>query len=110
VAANIVRVVAVILLANLVTLTTRTDDLVDAIERALAPLRHLRVNPGRVALMLSMTITTIPVIAGYAAQIREAQRARGVPVAPLAFVVPLLVMALKHADDLADALTARGVD
>jgi energy-coupling factor transporter transmembrane protein EcfT len=24
--------------------------------------------------------------------------------------VPLLVMALKHADDLADALTARGVD
>jgi biotin transport system permease protein len=28
----------------------------------------------------------------------------------LAFVVPLLVMALKHADDLADALTARGVD
>jgi biotin transport system permease protein len=110
VAANIVRVVAVILLANLVTLTTRTEDLVDAIERAFAPLRHLRVNPGRVALMLSMTITTIPVIAGYATQIREAQRARGVPVAPLAFVVPLLVMALKHADDLADALTARGVD
>jgi biotin transport system permease protein len=108
--ANVVRVLVVILMANLVTLTTRTDRLVDAIERALRPLRRLGVNPGRVALMLAMTITTIPVIAGYAAQIREAQRARGVPVAPLAFVVPLLVMTLKHADDLADALTARGVD
>jgi biotin transport system permease protein len=110
VAANIVRVVVVILLANLVPLTTRTENLIDAIERALSPLRRLGVNPGRIALMLSMTITTIPVIAGFATQIREAQRARGVPVSPLAFVVPLLIMALKHADDLADALTARGVD
>ncbi|MEV4533648.1 energy-coupling factor transporter transmembrane protein EcfT [Asanoa sp. NPDC049518] len=109
-AANVVRVVVVILLANLVTLTTRTEQLVDAIERALTPLRRLGVNPSRVALMLSMTITTIPVIAGFATQIREAQRARGVPVAPLAFVVPLLIMALKHSDDLADALNARGVD
>jgi len=110
VAANVVRVIVVILLANLVTLTTRTEDLVDAIERALSPLRRLGVNPSRVALMLSMTITTIPVIAGFAAQIREAQRARGVPLAPLAFVVPLLIMTLKHSDDLADALTARGID
>lgn len=110
VAANIVRVATVILLANLVTLTTRTEAIIDAIERALAPLSRIGVNPGRVALMLSLTITTIPVITGFAAQIREAQRARGVPVAPLTFVVPLLIMALKHSDDLADALTARGID
>ncbi|GIF72968.1 energy-coupling factor transporter transmembrane component T family protein [Asanoa siamensis] len=110
VVANVVRVVVVILLANLITLTTPTGLLVDAIERALTPLRPLGVNPSRVALMLSMTITTIPVIAGFAAQIREAQRARGVPVAPLAFAVPLLIMTMKHADDLADALTARGID
>jgi biotin transport system permease protein len=110
VVANVARVVVVILLANLVTLTTPTERLVDAVERALTPLRRVGVNPSRVALMLSMTITTIPVIAGFAAQIREAQRARGVPLAPLAFVVPLLIMTLKHADDLADALTARGVD
>ncbi len=109
-ATNITRVVVVVLLAALVTLTTRAEDLIDAIERALRPLRRFGVNPSRIALMLSMTITTVPVIAGFAAQVREAQRARGVPVHPLAFVVPLLVMALKHADDLADALTARGID
>jgi biotin transport system permease protein len=109
-ATNITRVVVVVLLAALVTLTTRAEDLIDAIERALGPLRQYGVNPSRIALMLSMTITTVPVIAGFAAQIREAQRARGVPMHPLAFAVPLLVMALKHADELADALTARGID
>ena len=109
-ATNIIRVVVVILLAALVTLTTRTEDLIDAIEHALGPLRRLGVNPSRIALMLSMTIATVPVIAGLAVQVREAQRARGVPVRPLTFVVPLLVMALKHSDELADALTARGID
>ncbi|SIQ91233.1 energy-coupling factor transporter transmembrane component T family protein [Micromonospora avicenniae] len=109
-AVNITRVVVVVLLAALVTLTTRTEDLIDAIAKALGPLRRFGADPDRIALMLSMTITTVPVIAGFAAQVREAQRARGVPVQPLAFVVPLLVMALKHSDDLADALTARGVD
>lgn len=109
-AANIIRVVVVILLAAVVTSTTRTADLLDAIERALRPLRRVGVNPGRIALMLSMTITTVPVIAHFAQQIRQAQRARGVPVRPLALVVPLLVMALKHADELADALTARGIE
>ncbi|MET7752557.1 energy-coupling factor transporter transmembrane protein EcfT [Micromonospora sp. NPDC005367] len=109
-AANVTRVVVVVLLAALVTLTTRTEDLIDAIAGALGPLRRFGVDPNRIALMLSMTITTVPVITGFAVQVREAQRARGVPVQPLAFVVPLLVMALKHSDDLADALTARGVD
>lgn len=109
-AVNITRVVTVLLFASLVTLTTRTEDLINAIEQALVPLRRFGVDPGRIALMLSMTITTVPVIAGFAAQVREAQQARGVPVPPLAFVVPLLVMALKHSDDLADALTARGLD
>ena len=108
--ANIVRVVAVVLLAALVTRTTRTADLIDAIEYALRPLRRVGVNPSKAPLMLSMTISTVPVIAGFAQQIRAARLARGVPARPLTFVVPLLVMSLKHADELADALTARGVD
>ena len=108
--ANTGRVLAVIVLAALITLTTRIPDLLDATERALAPLRRLGVNPSSVGLLLAMTITAIPVIAGFAASIREAQRARGVPLRIGTFVVPLLVMALKHSDDLADALIARGVE
>ena len=106
---NTGRVLAVIVLAALITLTTRIPELLDAIDRALSPLRRVGVNPAAVGLLLAMTITTIPVIAGFAATIREAQRARGVPVRLATFAVPLLVMSLKHADDLADALAARGV-
>ena len=108
--ANTGRVLAVIVLAALVTLTTRIPDLLDATERALGPLRRVGVDPGRIALLLAMTITAIPVIAGFAARIRDAQRARGVPLRIGTFAEPLLVMALKHSDDLADALVARGAD
>lgn len=100
------RVLAVLLIAALVTLTTRMADLLDAFERALGPLRAFGVDPGRVAFVLSLTIAAIPVIAGLAQQVAEAHRARGVRPGPRA-VVTLLVLALRHADDVGDAITAR---
>lgn len=107
---NTVRVLVVIVLAALITLTTRVPALLDATERALAPFRRFGLNPAGIGLVLALTITAIPVISGFAADIREAQRARGVPVRLQTFVVPLLVMSLKHSDELADALTARGIE
>lgn len=107
---NTGRVVAVVVFASLITLTTRIPALLDATERALAPLRRFGVSPSGVALVLALTITTIPVITAFAATIREAQRARGAAVRLRTFAVPLLVMSLKHSDELADALAARGVE
>ena len=107
---NTGRVLIVIVLAALITLTTRIPALLDATERALAPFRQFGVNPAAIGLLLALTITAIPVIGGFAADIREAQRARGAPVRLQRFVVPLLVMSLKHSDELADALTARGIE
>ena len=107
--ANTSRVLVVILLASLITLTTRIPALLDATDHALAPLRRFGVNTAGIGLLLSLTITAIPVIGGFATEIRDAQRARGVPVRLQTFVVPLLVMSLKHSDELADALTARGL-
>jgi biotin transport system permease protein len=103
------RVVAVILIAALITLTTRVPDLLDAIERSLSPLRRFGVDPTSIGLLFALTITAIPVIRGFAFTIREAQRARGARTRLSTFAVPLLVLSLKHADDVADALTARGV-
>jgi biotin transport system permease protein len=103
------RVVAVILLAALVTLTTRVPDLLDAIERSLGPLRRFGVDGAAIGLLFALTITAIPVIRGFAFTIREAQCARGARTRLSTFTVPLLVLSLKHADDVADALAARGV-
>lgn len=107
---NTGRVLVVIVLAALITLTTRIPALLDATERALAPLRRFGVNPAAVGLLLALTITAIPVIGGFATDIREARRARGAPARLQTFVVPLLVMSLKHSDELADALAARGIE
>ncbi|HWH97157.1 MAG TPA: CbiQ family ECF transporter T component [Pseudolysinimonas sp.] len=104
------RVVLVVVLAALLTLTTRVPAVLDSVERGLAPFRRFGANPAAVGLVLALTITAIPVIAGFASDIRDAQRARGVRVGPHTAVVPLLVLSLKHADELAEALAARGVE
>ena len=107
--ANTSRVVAAILLASLLVLTTRVSDLLDAFERGLRPFARIGIDPARIALVLAVAVNTIPVLARIAAGVREAQRARGARASLRGFVVPFLVVSLKHADDLGDALTARGV-
>lgn len=102
------RVVALLLLADLVTRTTRMGDLMDVLRRILGPLRRIGADPEAVAMALSLTIAMIPVIAGLAEQVREAQRARGARLGPRA-ALPLLVMTMRHADDVGDALVARGL-
>ncbi|WP_156759439.1 energy-coupling factor transporter transmembrane component T [Microbacterium karelineae] len=103
-----VRIVAILLLAAIVTMTTPTGDMIEVLRRALSPLRRIGVDPWRAAFTLSLTIAVIPVVASLAAQVRDAQRARGVRLGPRA-IVTLLVLALRHGDDMGDALTARGV-
>lgn len=103
-------ILMLVLLAALVTLTTRTSAMVDAVVRALGPLRRVGVDPERLGLLLALAIRSVPVVAGLAAEVRDAQRARGLTASPRAFAVPLIVRSLRHADALGDALVARGVD
>lgn len=103
-------IVGLVLLANLVTLTTRTNDLIDVVVRVCSPLRRIGVNPERVGLMLQLAIRAVPLVVDLARRVREAQHARGLAASPRAFAVPLIVGALRRADDLGDALAARGLD
>jgi biotin transport system permease protein len=96
--------------AGLVTLTTRTQDLLDAVVVVLRPLRRVGVDPDRVGLVLALTVRTVPVLAGLAAEVRDARRARGAERSVRAFAVPLVIRAVRHADRLGEALAARGVD
>lgn len=105
---NTTRVVSIVLLAGLLTLTTRMGDLMDVLLRMLRPLRRIGVNVDAIALTISLTIAMIPVVAGFAARLRETERARGVKLG-FRIIVPLMVMAMRHADDVGDALAARGL-
>lgn len=106
---NTARVTAAILLAGLLVLTTRVTDLLDAVERGLRPLERIHVDAERAAVLLTVALTTVPVLGRLAGDVREAQRARGVRPGLRFFAVPFLILSLKHADQLGEALAARGV-
>lgn len=102
--------VTLVLLAGLVTLTTRTTAMVDVVVRGAGWLRRFGIDPERVGLMLALGIRSVHVVLGLAQEVRDAQYARGLRSSPRAFAVPLIVRSLRHADRLGEALSARGVD
>lgn len=104
-----ITLLALVAAAALITLTTMTTQLVDSIVRALQPFERFGLNSERVGLMLTLGIRAVPLIVGLAMQVREAQIARN-QTSYLAFAVPLIVSALRHADGMAEAIQARGIE
>ncbi|KAJ8144543.1 hypothetical protein OY671_002375, partial [Metschnikowia pulcherrima] len=104
------RLVALVALAGLVSLTTRTAAVLAAIERGSRPLGRVGVDVGRVALVSSLAVRSVPVVAALAQRVRDACRARGREHDVRAFAVPLVVGVSRQADALGDASRARGLD
>jgi biotin transport system permease protein len=108
-AVTVLSLVAALAAANLFTLTTRIDAVVAAVERGLGPLRRFGVRPERLGLLVGLTVQAVGTLAAIAGSVREAAVARGAGRSPTAFAVPFVVRTLRHADELGEALTARGV-
>ncbi|MEZ0491152.1 CbiQ family ECF transporter T component [Kineococcus sp. TBRC 1896] len=96
--------------ATLVTATTPVPDLLDTVVRALRPLRRFGVDPERAGLAFSLTLTSVPVVGRLLAESREAAAARGLGASPRALLVPTVVRAVAHAEQVGEALAARGLD
>lgn len=97
-------------LAALVTLTTRVSAMLDVLAAALRPLRRVGVDPDRIALLLATTIRCIPLVTGIVAAVTEARKARGLGFSIVALGAPVVVRSLRAADNLGEALLARGAD
>jgi len=102
------RLVTALAAASLFTLTTRVDDVVSTVERVARPLRRFGVRPETIGLLVGLTVQAIATLSGIAGEVRAAAKARGADRSPTAFVVPFLVRTLRHADQLGEALAARG--
>ncbi|MCI4665945.1 MAG: energy-coupling factor transporter transmembrane protein EcfT [Neomegalonema sp.] len=101
------RLATLLLLAIIVTLTTRPSAIVSALERALSPFeRWIAVE--KVSLAISLALRFIPVLARMAAETREAQWARGQDRNIFALATPMIIQTLRMADQIAEALEARG--
>lgn len=110
--------VALVLLATVVTTTTPVDAILDVVERALGPpsrlLRRLpghrlRIDPERVALAFSLVLRTIPATIGLAEETRDAARARGLERDVRARLTPFAIRVVADAQATGEALHARGV-
>lgn len=106
--AVVLRVGAMVGLALAVTLATRTSDLIAVCEAVLKPLERIGlVDAGKVALALALALRFVPEIWRNFQEIREAQAARGLGAHPIALIVPLIVLTLKRAQEVAEAIDAR---
>ncbi|WP_349268712.1 cobalt ABC transporter [Mycolicibacterium parafortuitum] len=97
-------------LAAMVTTTTRTTAMLDAATRAMTPLARFGFPVRQVAIALALTIRSIPLLVDIIRQVEEARRARGLRISPRIVFVPVVVAALRAADDFSEALIARGID
>ncbi len=105
-----VRLLDVLLFSSLITLTTKSSDMIEVIEKKLFWLRYIGINPKKVGLGLSLTLRFIPVLSNITYEIKEAQKVRGLEFSIIAIAVPTIIRTLKMADDISAAIDARGYD
>lgn len=105
-----VRILVAVLLASLLTYTTRSSDMLDFFGRVLGPLRHIGVSPWRASLVLSLTVRAVPMLASSITTAREAFLARGQKAAGYEIVVPVIVGLIQSAEAIGDAISARGLE
>lgn len=108
--AVVTRFATLLLLAQLVTVTTRVSEMIAALTRGLRPLALIGINPAKISLTLSLALRFLPMLSTMAHEVREAQKARGLERSILAMAVPLIVRTLKAAEEIAEAIESRSYD
>jgi biotin transport system permease protein len=104
-----VDLLALALMAVVVSTSTPVNAMLDTFVRALRPFRHLGVNPERVALTISLAIGALPGTVALALETRDAAHARGLGRHPRAFLTPFVIRVVAQAHETGDALQARGL-
>lgn len=114
-----VRVLLLILTSSVLTYTTTPNDLTDAIERLLKPLKYIGLGNAvhTMSMMMTIALRFIPTLIEETDKIMNAQRARGADMesggliqkvkALLPILIPLLLSAVRRAYELAEAMECR---
>jgi len=112
-----VRILCLVVGSSLLTYTTTPTALTDAIERLLAPLKWIRINPHELAMMMTIALRFIPTLMEETDKIMSAQKARGADMesggllqrvrALIPILIPLFVSSFRRAYDLAMAMECR---
>lgn len=112
-----VRLVLLVMTTSVLTLTTTPIALTDAVENLLSPFKRIGVPAHELAMMMTIALRFIPLLADETEKIMAAQKARGAAFdegglmdrarALLPILVPLFLSAINRASELAMAMEAR---
>ena len=113
-----IRLVIVVLISTLLTLTTKPSDLTLALESLFKPFKKIGIPVSELALMISIALRFIPTLFEETQKILKAQASRGVDISEgkfkdkvmqlISLLVPLFILSFKRADELANAMEVRG--
>ncbi|GGB41042.1 ABC transporter permease [Roseibium aquae] len=106
--AVLIRIVTLVLMANLVSLTTRLDDMIAAVEPLFRPLKLFGVPPQRPALAIALVLRFVPVLMSIHEGLAESYQARSGRRRSWRLIAPLALQALAISDHVAESLAARG--
>ena len=101
----LIGLLATIAAANLLTLTTPVEELLAALDRALAPFGR---TGELISLTIALTIRLIPLTLATVNEVLAARKARGVGFSFTAFGIPLVIRSVRRAKMMGEALMARG--
>ncbi len=113
-----IKVFLMIVLATLLTATTSAIELTNGLQAIFSPLRIFKLPVNEMSMMIAIALRFVPSLLIESKRILNAQASRGVDFhnggmmtkmkALTSLVVPLFSIAFKNADDLANAMEARG--
>ncbi len=113
------RILLLIFISSALTYTTTPNDLTDAIENLLSPLKFIGLKSAvhTLAMMMTIALRFIPTLIEEAEKIMNAQKARGADLesggliervkALIPILIPLLISSVRRAYDLAEAMECR---
>lgn len=112
------RLTSMVFLSSILTMSTKPLDLTLGIEQLLSPLKRIGFPAHEVAMMISIALRFIPTLVDETNKIMIAQTSRGVDFqsnklrvkikAVVSLLIPLFVASFKRAEELANAMEARG--
>lgn len=114
----VLRIMALLFVSSLLTLSTKPTELNNGLESLLKPLKKIGIKVSVLTMMISIALRFIPTLIQEADKILKAQASRGADFKEgklkdkigqiVSLIVPMFVIAYKRAYDLADAMEARG--
>lgn len=102
------RILAMVLLANAVTMTTRMDAMMNAVEPLLRPLALFGLSPRAIALAVAMMIRFVPLLFALWEALNDSWRARTGKRGGWRLLAPFCIQTLRLSHHTAEALAARG--